>query len=344
MASGSLPGFLTLRRMASVLILAGKLCAAESISIDGVVLDAVGQGISGATVRLEHAQLVTTTGPDGAFILAGAAAPGSALRSVETGAAHPSWNRDPAPAWADLLTVAAAGHLDHRDLITTDTGGRIVVRLLANAGDVVDADGNVYQSVRIGNQVWTVGDLRTTTFNDGTAIPEITDTSAWGEATTPGRCWYHNDASLGPISGCLYNWFAVNTGRLAPAGWRVATDADWSALDDHLRADADTAAGHGYAKAMAARMSWRRCTAQGAVGNDLSRNNASGFSALPGGFRSSAKDRGVFATRGEFGFWWSATASHERQAYSRCLFYGDAHLLRHVHNVKFGLSVRLVRD
>ncbi len=103
------------------------------------------------------------------------------------------------------------------------------------AGTVTDNDGNVYHTVAIGKQVWMAEDLKTTKYNDGTPIPLVTDGTAWVNLNTPGCCWYNNDADTYKATyGALYNWYAVNTGKLAPAGWRVASDADWKTLEMSL--------------------------------------------------------------------------------------------------------------
>ena len=82
---------------------------------------------------------------------------------------------------------------------------------------VTDADGNVYHTITIGTQTWTVENLRTTKYNDGTAIPNVTNTTSWRNLTTPGYCWYNNDSTTYKATyGALYNWYAVNTGKLAP--------------------------------------------------------------------------------------------------------------------------------
>jgi uncharacterized protein (TIGR02145 family) len=88
---------------------------------------------------------------------------------------------------------------------------------------VKDADGNVYHTVKIGNQVWTVENLRTTRNNDGSAIPHVTDGTEWAALTTPGYCFYDNMSNVDSIKeyGALYNWYAVDTKKLAPAGWHV---------------------------------------------------------------------------------------------------------------------------
>ena len=101
--------------------------------------------------------------------------------------------------------------------------------------NVVDIDGNVYHTVTIGTQVWMVENLKTTRYNDGTAIPLVTDGTAWAALTTPGYCWYNNDsATYKNTYGALYNWYAVNTGKLAPTGWHVPTDSEWTVLTTYL--------------------------------------------------------------------------------------------------------------
>src|ERR1035441_4507351 len=98
--------------------------------------------------------------------------------------------------------------------------------MIASAGTVTDIDGNVYQTVKIGNQIWTVENLRVTRFNDGTAIPLDTSTATWDSIwnnglTIPAYCYYNNMTNTDSIKkwGALYNWYAVNTGKLAPKGW-----------------------------------------------------------------------------------------------------------------------------
>jgi uncharacterized protein (TIGR02145 family) len=83
---------------------------------------------------------------------------------------------------------------------------------------VTDVDGNVYHTVTIGGQTWMVENLRTTKYNDNTAIPKVTDATAWAALTTPGVCTYNNTDNADTINtyGRLYNWYTVSTGKLAP--------------------------------------------------------------------------------------------------------------------------------
>jgi len=216
---------------------------------------------------------------------------------------------------------------------------------------VTDADGNIYHTVRIGNQVWTTGNLRTTKYNDGTAIPLVTDKIAWSYLTTAAYCSYDNDESNMNKYGALYNWHAVNSGKLAPKCWHVPSDEEWDILERHLIANGynwdRTTEGNKIAKSLAAKMHWERATVPGTrvpgtIGYDLTENNRSGFSALPGGHRG---NEGGFHDIGSGGHWWSATENGASRAYYRLLVYVSFdNLGRHDYYKSCGHSVRLLRD
>lgn len=99
---------------------------------------------------------------------------------------------------------------------------------------ITDIEGNVYTSVKIGTQTWMVENLKTTKYNDGTSIPLVTDNAVWKSSLSPAYCWYDNDISNKEPYGALYNWFAVNTGKLCPSGWHVPTIDEWSVLEQFL--------------------------------------------------------------------------------------------------------------
>lgn len=109
-----------------------------------------------------------------------------------------------------------------------------------DAGETVtDIDGNVYQTVRIGSQIWMKENLKTTRLNDGTAISSIRDESAWRAATAPAYCVYSNSdegliVQFENEYGLLYNGYAVTSGKLASDGWHVPTQAEWDTLIAHL--------------------------------------------------------------------------------------------------------------
>ena len=210
---------------------------------------------------------------------------------------------------------------------------------------VTDMDGNVYKTVKIGTQVWMVENLKTTKYNDGTSILKITDGTTWSNLKTPGYCFYDNDAANKNKYGALYNWYTVNTGKLAPTGWHVPTDAEWTTLKNYL-----IAKGYNYdrsttenkiAKSLAATTDWNSFTGPGTIGNDLTKNNSSGFAGLPGGGRYSS---GTFYSIGSFGYWWSSTEYYAEDAWCRSLDDYDSNVYSSYGNKQYGFSVRCVQD
>ena len=209
---------------------------------------------------------------------------------------------------------------------------------------ITDADGNVYQTVKIGNQVWTVENLRTTIYNDRSTIPLITDSSVW-VAPIPAYCWYKNDIENKNKYGALYNWYAVDTKMLAPTGWHVSSDEEWKILEEYLITNGynwdGTTDGNRVAKALAAKTDWRTAAGPGTIGNDLTENNSSGFSALPGGCRD---ENGAFGIVGYHGIWWSASRRDFWWAYACRLYSDHDNIHRGFNSCSCGFSIRLVKD
>jgi len=206
--------------------------------------------------------------------------------------------------------------------------GKNPAALQAGIGTVTDIDGNVYHTVTIGTQVWMAENLKTTRYNDGTAIPFVTDSIAWSHLTTPGYCWYNDSAIYGNTYGALYNWFAVNTGKLAPTGWHVPSDSEWTVLINYL--GGDSVAG---GKLKEAETAYWASPNTGAT-------DETGFTALPGGWRYI----GTFGTIGDLGNWWSATAYDAANSWYRYMNYSNAHVSRFYYLSQNGFSVRCVRD
>jgi uncharacterized protein (TIGR02145 family) len=217
-----------------------------------------------------------------------------------------------------------------------------LVRIQAQT--VTDIEGNVYNTVTLGSQVWMAGNLKTTKFNDNTSIPPVTDPATWTALTTPGYCWYNNDAgSYKATYGALYNWVAVNTGILCPTGWHVPTYDQWIVLTDYLTNNGYGYAGSGsdVAKSMASKSGWTTSTSAGSVGNDQASNNSSGFTALPGGNRGVD---GVFQEISTGTFWWSSTPYSPTYAYLRYLYYDSFYYNWARNDMLAGYSVRCLKD
>jgi uncharacterized protein (TIGR02145 family) len=140
---------------------------------------------------------------------------------------------------------------------------------------VVDIDGNVYDTVRIGTQVWMTENLRTNRLNDGTKIQLVPDGTEWKNLKTPGYCWYGNNEAFFSLNhfGALYNSYAVNTGKLCPKGWHVPNDDDWDELSRYVGWDS----GGGKLKE-SGNVNW--------ASPNSDATNETAFTALPGGYRN----------------------------------------------------------
>ncbi|MFZ4726743.1 MAG: fibrobacter succinogenes major paralogous domain-containing protein, partial [Paludibacter sp.] len=224
--------------------------------------------------------------------------------------------------------------------VGTAYGNEVSFKTLTTPTGITDIDGNVYTSVTIGTQTWMVENLKTTKYNDGTAIPLVTDGTAWVALATPGYCWYNNDAASNKTTyGAMYNWYAVNNAKLAPAGWHVATDAEWTTLESYVSNHLVTSSS--IAKALAAKTNWASYTSTGTIGDNITLNNSSGFSALPGGYRYYD---GTYDNIGYYGYWWSSTEGDTTSAWLRYLTYHNSYLYRNNITKSYGFSVRCVRD
>ena len=195
-----------------------------------------------------------------------------------------------------------------------------------SAQTVTDIDGNVYQTVTIGTQVWLAENLKTTKYNDGTSIPNEMNGTTWAGLTNGAYCWNNNDENYKNIYGVLYNWYAVKTGKLCPAGWHMPKDAEWTTLTNYL--GGESVAGD------------KMKTISGWYSNGKE-TNTSEFSALPGGARGSS---GTFWGIGYHGLWWSSTEYSLSNAWHRHLGSNLSHIDRGNSDEKEGYSVRCVRD
>ena len=230
---------------------------------------------------------------------------------------------------------------------------------------VVDNKGPI-KGVAIGTQVWMSTNLNVSTYRNGDIIPQVQAEDAWANLTTGAWCYYENDAKNGAKYGKLYNWYAVNDARgLAPTGWHVPDDQEWTVLENSLGDDAG--------KKMKSTSGWdsfpdipcsncktwndeyrgkKECN----VCQDTRVNekktysgngtNSSGFSGLPGGTRIGY---GEFRDVGEYGNWWSASEVDEsnadfRDAWYRYLEYVNSDLWYNSYSKSQGMSVRCVRD
>jgi uncharacterized protein (TIGR02145 family) len=184
--------------------------------------------------------------------------------------------------------------------------------------------------VTIGGQVWMAENLDVATFRNGDPIPEARTEAEWrraAETRQPAWCHYGNDPGNGKRYGRLYNGFAVTDPRgLAPAGWHMPTDAEWTALTDQLGGPKTAGA------ALKSSSGWK---------NRGNGSNASGFSARPGGDRGYD---GLFVLLQEDGGWWSATIKDDGLLWGRTLRATSDEIYRDGCYTAAGFSVRCIRD
>jgi uncharacterized protein (TIGR02145 family) len=171
-------------------------------------------------------------------------------------------------------------------------------------GAVTDIDGNIYQTVLIGDQWWMAENLKTSHFADGTLIPNIPNTAAWVQLSTPAWCNYNNSSFNDTLFGKLYNWFTVADVRnVCPIGWHVPSDSEWNTLigflDPLYNPNISGLQSEIAGIKMKAGLSWET--------SDFGASNESGFSGLAGGSRS--YNQGDFLSIGAGGYWWSSTVS-----------------------------------
>jgi uncharacterized protein (TIGR02145 family) len=181
----------------------------------------------------------------------------------------------------------------------------------------------------IGSQIWMKQNLGVSKYRNGDVIPQVQNPTEWANLTTGAWCYYSNDTANGTVYGKLYNWFAVNDPRgLAPEGWHVATNAEWTSLTSFL-GGATLAGGP-----LKATTNW--------TSPNTGATNSSGFTALPGGGRLGT----AFGYLGAFGVWWTATEDPTQNALAWYrILYNNSTKSEVYHNYKqFGLSVRCVKD
>jgi uncharacterized protein (TIGR02145 family) len=175
-------------------------------------------------------------------------------------------------------------------------GSNIIFNPNLTYGTISDVDGNIYETIQIGNQVWMAENLKTTRLIDGTLIKNMIYGIEW--VKTPAYSWYNNDASkYGADYGALYNWFTVNTDKLCPAGWHLPSDAEWNTLITYLGGVSNVSS-----KLMeTGTVHW--------LNPNTGATNSSGFTGLPGGFRFADYDDitgyfDYFTDLGYSSYWW----------------------------------------
>ena len=228
--------------------------------------------------------------------------------------------------------------------------GLIVCIILLNSAvfsqTITDNDGNSYKTIVIGKQIWIAENLKTTKYNDGTIIPDVIDSTVWHKLTSGAQCTYNNTTNFDFINtnGRLYNWYAVNTGKLCPTGWHVPSNNDWDTLITYLAKNKYSldSSNKDIAKSLASSSGWLTDDVPNNIGNDQSKNNSTKFSAVPSGCITSI---GGFISFGKVAHWWSSTTeTRTGEAYFLHMHSNSSKMDRHFCHASYGFSVRCVKD
>lgn len=200
---------------------------------------------------------------------------------------------------------------------------------------VADIDGNSYPVTRIGMQYWMAENLRTTKYNDGTAIVNMPDAAQWGENSTdktPAYCYQDNNAENAARFGAIYNYYAVATNKLCPEGWHIPTKEEIEIMIDLL--GGRDAAG----EKLKSTSGWQGFN--GKENEAYQGTNSSGFDGRPGGSR---EDDGMFYNFHKYGYWWSSTSLNDAQASGFYLYYSRPIVYQTTPQKRTGYSVRCIR-
>jgi uncharacterized protein (TIGR02145 family) len=181
--------------------------------------------------------------------------------------------------------------------------------------------------------------LKTTRYNNNTAIPNVTDNTAWSILTTPAYCWLLNDeTTYKPLYGAMYNWFTVLTGNLCPTGWHVPSDTEFGTLEAYLGMPLDQIDLWGWRGTDQG--SQMKNTTGWAAGQNGT--NTSGLSALPGGYRYAID--GSFQALGQWFYWWSSTEEDSANARYRRLDGTNSDVYRGAVLKRGGKHVRCIKN
>jgi uncharacterized protein (TIGR02145 family)/prepilin-type N-terminal cleavage/methylation domain-containing protein len=214
-------------------------------------------------------------------------------------------------------------------------------------GDLLAYEGYDYETVEIGTQCWFAENLQTDTYNNGSPIPNITDNTEWENDTSGAYCCYDNDSGNCDTYGALYNWYAVNTGNLCPAGWHVPNDEEFKILEgtvdstypvddpewDGIGEDRGDDAG--------SKLAGNETLWEDGVLDEHTNFGNSGFNVLPAGERYGY---GGFSPLGSGANFWSSQDNGPVSAWRRYLFSVYSSVGRSSLDQAVGYSIRCLKD
>jgi uncharacterized protein (TIGR02145 family) len=233
-----------------------------------------------------------------------------------------------------VITGLSPSTIYHFRVKCNSTGGAIdgndqTFITSATLTTVTDYDGNIYNAVQIGTQVWMQSNLKAARFNNGIYVPNLTYGGDWGGSSSAACCDYNNSPTNSVTYGKLYNFSAaIDVRNLCPTGWHVPTDDEWLTLINYN--GGNNGAGDKLKEAGANHWS---------SGNNAT--NSSGFTALPGGYRFAAGD--PFSNIGFSGSWWTSTIYSSAYSFAYSLVNNTSVADRFSANMGYGYSVRCIK-
>jgi len=250
----------------------------------------------------------------------------------------------------DTLYVYKSGSIAYKSALSTVDS--LTFYKVPAATTVTDVDGNVYATVKIGTQTWMAENLKTTKYRNGDIIPNLTLAADWSTTTSGAWCNYDNNATYDAKYGKLYNFYTIKDNRnIAPVGWHVATDAEWTTLINYQISNGGnydgTIVGNKIAKSLSSTDNvWGPTAVAGSPGFEISKNNSSKFNGLPGGERDNL---GAFNNTISWFFCiWTSTANVDyptSNAIDRSLNGAQPHMASSVWRLqRMGKSIRCIKD
>ena len=241
-----------------------------------------------------------------------------------------------------LLTFIGCNHETHET---------IKPELLKDA--VVDFDGNSYDAVKLGNQIWMASNLRVTHFPNGNEIPTIIRDDYYN-ITEPSKYMPNDNPELVATNGYLYNWYAAVNGETAsssnpsgvqgicPDGWHLPSRAEWTELTDYLGSHEEYCAGGAtnIAKSLASTTGWNSSSNDYAVGNNQSENNKACFNAYPVGSYTGNGSTGM----GSFAQFWTSEETGGERAYDFIIRHAKPTTVIFDDSKYYGISIRCIRN
>jgi len=227
--------------------------------------------------------------------------------------------------------------------------------LYGDDGACIDIDGNVYETIQIGEQEWMAENLKVTQYNNGDPITHVTNNGDWGSYDEGQYGVYDNDPSYAVTYGNLYNWAVVDDSRgVCPEGWHVPSDDEWKELEMAVgmsQSEADDTGHRGTNEA--SKLAGNAVLWNEGDLKDNARFGVSGFNALPSGYHVTSNNAGGYYGIGSLAYFWSSSDFIYYDSYSgndiivvwtRSLSNDNASVFRFYDVRQHGFSLRCVAN